>query len=126
MLTIISRNKDGLGDLEFSTKERLRASTGWIVLPADYARFITDREAEHDGRQRRLYQPDGWASWMKTCASLHRQPGHVAPVFPEHDDKPFAAPLVLGGPTGLRRGFDNRHFTSTVEFNLLCGPVGQP
>lgn len=43
VLTIISRNKDELRNLEFSTKKRLRTSTGWIVLPADYARFITDR-----------------------------------------------------------------------------------
>ena len=130
VLTIISRNKDELRDLEFSTKKRLRTSTGWVVLPADYARFITDREAEHDGRQRKLYRPDGWASWMKTCASLHRQPSHVAPVVPDYDDKPFAAALVFGDPTGLRRGFDNRYFTSTTEFNLLnallYGPVGQP
>ena len=130
VLTIISRNKDELRDLEFSTKKRLRASAGWIVLPADYARFITDREAEHDGRQRKLYRPDDWASWMKACASLHRQPSHLAPVVPEYDDKPFAAALVFGDPTGLRRAFDNRYFTSTTEFNLLnallYGPVGPP
>lgn len=130
VLTIISRNKGELRGVEFSTKKRLRAGTGWIVLPADYTRFITDREAEHDGRQRKLYRPDGWASWMKTCASLHRQPSHVAPVVPEYDDKPFAAALIFGDPTGLRRGFDNRYFTSTTEFNLLnallYGPAGQP
>lgn len=130
VLTIISRNKDELRDLEFSTKKRFRASTGWIVLPADYARFITDREAEHDRRQRKPYRPDGWASWMKTCASLHRQPSHMAPVVPEYDDKPFAAALIFGDPTGLCRGFDNRYFTSSTEFNLLnallYGPVGRP
>lgn len=130
VLTIISRNKDELRDLEFSTKKRLRASTGWIVLPADYARFIADREAEHDRRQRKLCRPDGWASWMRTCASLHRRPGHMVPIVPEYDDKPFAAALIFGDPTGLRRGFDNRYFTSTTEFNLLnallYGPVGQP
>ncbi len=130
VLTIVRRNKAELRNLEFSTKKRLRTSTGWVVLPADYARFITDREAEHDGRQRKLYRPDGWASWMKTCASLHRQPSHVAPVVPKYDDKPFAAALVFGDPTGLRRGFDNRYFTSTTEFNLLnallYGSVEQP
>ena len=65
---------------------------------------------------------------MRTCASLNRRPGHVVPVVPEYDDKPFAAALILGDPTGLSRGFDNRYFTSTTEFNLLnallYGPVG--
>jgi hypothetical protein len=130
VLTIVRRNKAELRNLEFSTKKKLRTSAGWIVLPADYSRFITDREAERDGRQRKLYRPDDWASWMKICASLHRQPSHMAPLVPDYDDKPFAAALVFGDPTGLRRAFDNRYFTSTTEFNLLnallYGPGGRP
>ena len=106
-------------DVAFSAHKHVEAGGGWVVLPADHSRFIADRDAEREGRQRALHRPEEWAAWMRSGASLYRRPTNIAPVVPEYDDKPFAAAIVSGDPTGFDRAFDNRYFMSTTEFNLL-------
>lgn len=89
------------------------------MLPADYSRFITERPSERDVRATKLDQPDRWMAWMHTSLALHRRPSVLSPVVADYDDKPFAAAVVFGDPTGLGRAFDARYFMSTREFNLL-------
>jgi hypothetical protein len=119
VLDIIDRPNETLRDVEFTASKELRASGRWLVLPADYSRFITERDSERDERATKLSAPDMWAGLMHSCASLHRRPTSLAPVVPEYDDKPFAGAVVFGDPTDIDRAFDDRYFMSTREFNLL-------
>lgn len=119
VLPLISRKNQDLRGTEFTTSKKLGSNGGWIVLPTDYSRFITNRPSERDSRLTKLARPDLWLDWMQASAGLNNIPVSLAPVVPEYDDKPFCAAIVFGDPTGMERAFDPNYFMSTTEFNLL-------
>jgi hypothetical protein len=113
------RSSEQLDGLEFSVRKEMDADNVWVMVPADWTRCVTDRRGARDERIMKLPSADLWLDAMHQAISLHRIPTALMPIIPNFDDKPFAAAVAFGDPTGMSTTFDSRYFMSTTEFNLL-------
>jgi Superfamily II DNA and RNA helicases len=114
-----SRANSDLEHVEFSVEKGMASKGMWLVIPADWTRFVADRNGTRDTRGRKISAPELWLDTMRQAMSLHRAPTEMFPIIPDFVDKPFAAAQSLGDPTGMDSAFDARYFFSSTEFNLL-------
>lgn len=114
-----SRTTAELDGMEYSVRKKTKTKDVWIVMPADWTRFVSDREGSRDRRLKKVDAADLWLPTMRQAMSLHRTPTALMPIVPNFDDMPFAASLTHGDPTGMDVAFDPRYFFSSTEFNLL-------
>jgi hypothetical protein len=98
---------------EFSTVKTLDATSAWIAVPVDYARFW--REGP-DGRHPSLGDHEEWRDALASCLGAGKE---VLPVVAQYQDIPYIAAAGVRDPARFKLVFDDRYLAASNELNLL-------